>query len=307
MSTTDPVIGIDLGGTHMQVGVVGPDGKLLGRSACHTHAERGFDAVIATIGEQCREACAAASLSLPDIGAVGLAAPGAVDPGRGIVLRAPNMGWDDVKAADALVANLGRPVMLDNDVNAAALAEAKLGAGKGFDDLLAVWIGTGIGGGLIFDGKVFHGPRFTAGEIGHVIMDPDAPEGRRKLEHIASRTAISRDIAEATGATETMGSSKIAEAYVGGDEAVRGVVDRAARTIGIAIANVATVLSLHRVIVGGGLVETLGRSFVGPIQASVREHVFPEELRGIEVVATQLGPDAGLLGAVMLARERRAR
>ncbi|MEM7622700.1 MAG: ROK family protein [Planctomycetota bacterium] len=301
---TAPVIGIDLGGTHMQVGVVGSAGELLGRSRCHTEATEGFGAVIATIAEQCQAACAAASVSLDEIAAAGLAAPGAVDPGRGLVLRAPNIGWDDAPAAAELEKHIGRPVFLDNDVNAAALAEAKLGAGRGHDDMLAVWVGTGIGGGLIFGGRVFHGPLFTAGEIGHVIQEVDAPEGKRKLEHLASRTAISAAIVARASLDAPPTSAAIAAAYAEGDSVVREVVDRAAQRIGVAIANVATVLSLGKVVLGGGLIETMGDAFVGPIEASVREHVFPEELRVIEVTGTELGPDAGLMGAAMLARQQ---
>ena len=299
-----PVIGIDLGGTHMQIGVVDAAGALLGRSRCHTPAAAGFEAVIATIAEQCRAACDAASVPLDDIAAAGLAAPGAVDPGRGLVLRAPNIGWDDAPAAEALATAIGRPVFLDNDVNAAALAEAKLGAGRGHDDMLAVWIGTGIGGGLIFGGRVFHGPLFTAGEIGHVILDIDAPEGQRKLEHLASRTAIGAAIASRQGLAAPPTSEHIAEAYAKGDAVVREVIDRAALRIGVAIANAATVLSLGRVVLGGGLIETMGASFVAPVERAVRAHIFPEELQTIEVVGTQLGPDAGLLGAAMLARQQ---
>ncbi|MEN1705253.1 MAG: ROK family protein, partial [Planctomycetota bacterium] len=142
MTAAAPVIGIDLGGTHMQVGVVSSTGVLLGRSRCHTDAQEGFDAVIATIAEQCRAACDDAAVSLDAIAGAGLAAPGAVDPGRGLVLRAPNIGWDDAPAAAALEKSIGRPVFLDNDVNAAALAEATLGAGRGHADMLAVWVGT---------------------------------------------------------------------------------------------------------------------------------------------------------------------
>ncbi|MEL7483058.1 MAG: ROK family protein [Planctomycetota bacterium] len=302
--TAAPVIGIDLGGTHMQVGVVDSAGTLLGRSRCHTEAGRGFEAVVGTIAEQCRAACDDASVSLGDIAAAGLAAPGAVDPGRGLVLRAVNLGWDDAPAAEALTRAIGRPVYLDNDVNAAALAEAKLGAGRGHNDQLAVWVGTGIGGGLILGGRVFHGPLFTAGEIGHVIQDIDGAADQRELEHLASRTAISAAIVDGSGLDKPPTSAEMAEAYAAGDEVVRQVIDRAALRIGVAIANVATVLSLGRVVLGGGLVETMGDAFVEPVQRSVREHIFPEELRTIEVVGTQLGSDAGLKGAAMLARQQ---
>jgi glucokinase len=310
------VIGIDLGGTHMQVGVVDPAGTLIARQGGGTDAEGGFDAIAGQIEQRCRQAAREAGVDLESIAAVGLAAPGAVDPGRGVVLNAPNLRWSNLAAASLLRDRLGVPVLLDNDVNAAVLAEYRLGSCRGEADLLGVWVGTGVGGGLIFGGRVYHGPLFTAGEIGHIIADAKGVEGRRELEHLASRSAISRDIAErvrsgersllseAVSRGQPITAEQITSALDRGDAVVSQVLEQAALVLGVAIGNLVTVLSLRRVVLGGGLVEKLGVRLTGPVQAAARAAAWPEALRGLEVVPTKLGPDAGLLGAAMIARER---
>lgn len=307
-------VGVDLGGTHMQVGVVNAACEIVGRAGTKTEAARGPAAILDTIAEQVRLALDRAGLKRAD--AVGLAAPGAVDPERGIVLNAPNLKWDDLPAAEELQRRLDMPVVLDNDVNAAAFAEQRLGAGKGCNDLLGLWIGTGIGGGLVLRGEVYHGPRRTAGEIGHVIIDPSNPKGRRELEHQCSRTAISRDIREAIEAGEpsalaeiiaqtgTCNSAQIASALTQGDALALRVVNEAGEKIGRVLGTMVTMLSLERIVVGGGLVEEAGAFIVEPIQRATRETAWPEELRSVEVRATVLGPNAGLLGAALLSAAR---
>lgn len=309
-----PTIGIDLGGTHMQIGVVDPVGRILGRAFGHTDAAGGFDAVAAQIITRTAEACAAAGIAPRDAHAAGLAAPGAVDHARGLVINAPNLGWSNLDAASPLRDALGIRVVLDNDVNAAVLAEHTLGAGRGCDHLLGVWIGTGVGGGLILGGRIYEGAAFTAGEIGHIIADYRGQPGRRELEHLASRTAIARDIAERVRAGETsvladpvsrgqpLTTALITQALDRGDLVVEHVLAEAAAILGVAVANAATLLSFQRVILGGGLVEALGVRLTDRVQAAARAAVWPETLRALEVVPTTLGPDAGLLGAAMLAR-----
>ena len=188
-------VGVDLGGTHMQIGVLDESRQVIGRSSGKTHAERGPEAVLDSVATHIQLAMSEAGVQR--VRAIGLAAPGAVDHEQGIVVDAPNLNWKDLPAAHLLEERLETPVLLDNDVNAAVYAEQRLGAGRGHDNLLGIWIGTGIGGGLIINGGVYHGQRQTAGEIGHVIIDPHNPLRRRELEHQCSRTAIARDIADA--------------------------------------------------------------------------------------------------------------
>lgn len=307
-------VGIDLGGTHMQVGVVDDACAIVGRAGTKTEAPRGASAILDTIALQVRLALERAGLARAD--AVGLAAPGAVDPERGLVLNAPNLGWDDVPAAAELQRRLDMPVVLDNDVNAAVFAEQRLGAGAGCDDLMGLWIGTGIGGGLVLGGRVYQGPKRTAGEIGHVIIEPGNARGLTELEHQCSRTAIARQIGEAIARGEesslagivreggSCSSAQIAEALAGGDELALRTVTRAGERIGAVLGSVVTLLSLERIVVGGGLVEEAGPFIVEPIQRATRATCWPEELRGVEVRATALGSNAGLLGAALLASGR---
>lgn len=183
-------IGIDLGGTNMQVGVVSSELKLLSQAKKKTKAEDGLDGVMSRIVEGVVEACSEAKVKLTELEAIGLAAPGAVDPNDGVVLAADNLGWKDTAAAHILQKRTGVKTYLDNDVNAAVWGENRLGAGKNSKNLLGVWLGTGIGGGLIFNGELYYGPFFTAGEIGHMIALPFNPPGERSLEHNCSRTAV---------------------------------------------------------------------------------------------------------------------
>ena len=307
-------VGVDLGGTHMQIGVVNAACEIIGRSGTKTEASRGSAAILDTIAEHVRIALDRAGMKRAD--AVGLAAPGAIDPERGIVLNAPNLKWDDLPAADELARRLDMPVVLDNDVNAAVFAEQRMGAGVGCHDLLGIWIGTGVGGGLVLRGEVYHGPRRTAGEIGHVLIDPDNPKGRRELEHQCSRTAIARDICEAieNGEPSVLASaikegspctsSLIAGALDQQDALTRRIVTLAGEKIGRVAGSLVTLLSLECIVVGGGLVEEAGEHIVRPIQEAARASCWPEELRGVEVRATKLGANAGLLGAAILAAAR---
>lgn len=316
MAKSKPIIGIDLGGTNMQIGVVDADGAVIGRSRKKTQAQEGRAKVIDRIVEGVGVACEQAGITPKGLAGLGIGAPGAVDPAKGIVLEAVNLRWNDVPLAEILKEKLGIPVIVDNDVNVAIYGEWKVGAGQGVSELLGVWLGTGIGGGLILNNRLYEGALLTAGEIGHTIFLPNAPMGAQTLEENCSRTAVAErltkliranhpsKLAEAVLSGSTIKSKLIAEAYDTGDALTHDVVDEVARLVGIAIANAVTLLSLPRVILGGGLTEAIGKPFVTEVKKSVKEHVFPDRCRQVEVVASELEDDAGLIGAALLARER---
>jgi len=317
MPEQDLVVGVDLGGTHMQIGVVDANGKIVSRTRDKTRADEGFEAVVDRIANNVREACHGVGASISDIGSVGVGTPGAVDYDRGIVLEAPNLRWNDAPLADALAARLdGTGVDIENDVNAATLGEHRLGAGRATDHLLGVWIGTGIGGGLILGGRLHRGGFATAGEIGHTICHPDAQPACRRLEQLVSRHGISRRLrflieanhpsilTELThGNLDAIGSAEIAQAYARRDELTVRVVDAACELIGVTIANACTLLSLERVVLGGGIVERMQETLVSRIASVVRRDTFPGRAQAVELVATELGDNAGLLGAAIVARE----
>jgi glucokinase len=317
MPAPKPVVGIDLGGTNVQIGVVGTERKVIGSAKRKTKPDEGRDAVISRIVDGIEEACTQAKLRVSDLSGVGIGAPGAIDPDSGVVLEAVNLRWNEVPLAKLLSDKVKAPVFVDNDVNAAVYGENKLGAGENARDLLGVWLGTGIGGGLILNGSLYYGTFMTAGEIGHTILFPGIPLGSRSLEHNCSRTAVVDRIIRliksnrksvipslVDGDLDEVKSKTVAKAYQMGDELTIQVVDHAADLIGIGIANMVTMLSLGRVVLGGGLTEALGEPLVDRVKKSVRANVFPEKCKQVKVVGTKLLDDAGVLGAALIAWER---
>ncbi|XHC25819.1 ROK family protein [Phycisphaerales bacterium ac7] len=327
-TNTGLVVGIDLGGTNLQVGVVDQTNSIVGRSKKKTKAEKGPESVLDRIAEAVAEACEEAGCTTGDLSAIGIGAPGAIDFARGVVLEAPNLRWNDVHLARELSARCANtPVVVDNDVNVAIYGENRLGAGNNAENVLGVWCGTGVGGGLILNGELYHGGFGSAGEIGQTLLFPNAPLTYRLLEDVCSRTAVTRRIVtlieqnhpsilpEISARRDAekerkrtplrqIGSSVIAQAYDEGDKLTRDVIHESADLLGRAISNVVTLLALPDVILGGGLTEALGQPWVEHVAASCREHVFPKAAAQVRFGATTLEDRAGLLGAALLARER---
>ncbi|MBX3359663.1 MAG: ROK family protein [Phycisphaeraceae bacterium] len=312
-----PIVGVDLGGTNMQIGVVDASDSIIGASRKRTQADQGMHKVLDRLINGIEEACEQAGVEIGDLAGVGIGAPSPVDPESGVVLNAVNLGWKDVPLADILKDRLKTTIVVDNDVNVAVYGEWKLGAGKGASDMLGVWIGTGVGGGLVLNNRLYSGGFLTAGEIGHTTLFPGAPFGARNLENFCSRTNIAKRLemlirsnnasalSELTdGKLDKIKSKLIARAYAEGDDLTRLVVEDAADLIGLAAANAVTLLSLPRVILGGGFTEALGEPFVKKVRHATRQYAFPDRCKQVDVVASTLEDNAGLLGAALLARER---
>ncbi len=321
MPPAKPFVGIDLGGTNMQIGVVSPNCKVLAPAKRKTKPEEKLDGVLGRIIDGVQEACQIAGIRIEDLGGVGIGAPGAVDPYQGVVLEAVNLRWTDVPLAEILTKKLKVRTYLDNDVNVALYGEWKLGAGKGVKNLLGVWVGTGIGGALILDGRLYYGHYCSAGEMGHMILLPNMPRGFRSLEHNCSRSAVVERLVRLLKANvrskitqeiddgdySRIKSKTLARYYHDGekeDKVVCEVVDSAADLLGQAIGSMVTMLSLPRVVLGGGLTEALGKPFVSRVQGVARDIAFPDACKKVEVVASELLDDAGVLGAAMIAMER---
>lgn len=315
--TTRPVIGIDLGGTNMQIGVVAPDGKVIGRGKRKTRAAEGFKAVLGRMAEGVEDACKDAGIPVRSLAGIGIGAAGAVDPKTGVILQAPNLRWTNAPLARTLSNHTGKPVFVTNDVRAAIIGEHTHGAGKGASHLLAVWLGTGIGGGLILNNKVYPGFFNTAGEIGHMMLLPGSPPGHRSFEHNCSRSAIADRIVKlirngrpsiVTRLTEgdltEVKARVIGDAYRRNDPLVREVVDDAAKSIGNTIASLNSALSLQRVVLGGGLTEALGEPLVRLVRTAHHAAVYPHVLRKTEIVKTKLEDDAGVVGAAVFAQKK---
>lgn len=311
-----PVIGIDLGGTNTLACVLLPDGTIAGRAHRPTDAARGAAAVIDGLADAARAACGEADVPLTDIASVGIAVCGAVDHAAGVVLATGALEWKDVPLSSELHARLDRPIVLENDVNAAAWGEYRLGAGRGADGMIAAWVGTGIGGGIILDDRLYHGPRGTAGELGQMKADNTGREPRI-LEAIASRTGMRTLVGERAaahpdssllstvdGVLDAIGTTELAEAHAAGDPLTVEVVDHAALVLGSALANAVTLLSIDTVVLGGGMTESLGDTWVRQVRAAFDRDVFPPQAATwCRMLPTELHADAGLVGAAMIAAD----
>lgn len=309
-------LGIDLGGTNIQAGVITERGEVLGRAKTKTDADSGFEAVMDRVAAAARSACEDADVPMSTIHTAGIGVPGPIDPEKGVVVEAVNLRWNDAPVVMALSDRLGVPVCADNDVNIAVYGEWRAGIGNETPNMLGVWVGTGVGGGLIIDSKLHRGAHHSAGEIGHMILFPGAHLGSRSVEHNCSRTTIAHELVKlirsnhpslvtslTDGKLHKIKSKVLAMAYEQGDDLVRTVIDDAADRLGIAIASAVTLLSIDRVVLGGGLVNAIGKPFVDIVRDSVRREVFPESLRNVSVEASILGDDAGLVGAGLIAFE----
>lgn len=324
----NPVIGVDLGGTKILAAVVDPNGQVLGQSKRKTlpKAEIITPPLVADrIALTVQEALAAAGLERTQIKAVGASAPGPVNVSTGWVARAANLpGWEaGYDLGPELAKRLKLPVVVDNDVNLGTLGEAMYGAGRGIADVIGIFIGTGIGGGIVLDGKLRRGFRWSAGEIGHMFIDIDGPicgcGMAGHVEAIASRGAISRRLAAAIAAgQETMlapaggegadkevslNSGDIRRALEAGDALTSQVIREAQEVLGLLVASVVNLLDPQAVILGGGLVESLGDSFVEPVRSHAYDHFFladPEH--SVQIMQASLGDLATVMGAAVLAR-----
>lgn len=314
-SSQNLMVGLDLGGTNVQGGVVDGTGQVLVRDKTKTKAEEGEVKVIKRIGKLVDDLLDAANLQRRDLAAIGIGAPGAIDIARGVVLSAPNLGWENVALGETLQDTLGVSVVVDNDVNVGTWGEACAGAGQGCDDLMGIFVGTGVGGALVLDGRIYHGPRRTAGEVGHTVMNVFGRRGERTLEDLASRRAIGNRLMQllqkgessvidelSNGGTTKIKSKMLRKAWEKQDPLALEVIEDAAHHVGVAAANAVTLLSIPRVVLGGGVVEALGEHFTGMARDSFQRHVFPPELRDTQLLTGELGDDAGIVGAAALAR-----
>lgn len=320
------VAGVDLGGTKIQ-GVVIEVGaaELLGQAVVATPSDGGPAGVALQVAAVVLAAARSAGVPPEEIAGVGIGSAGQVDMAAGLVVQAVNLpGFERPVPLAELVAKALRldpgAVVLDNDVNAATLAEHRVGAGRGFDDLLAVFVGTGVGGAVVLDGCLRRGPRGVAGEIGHIVVvdggDP-CPCGRRGCtEAYAGRAPMEWAVEAAVAAGRStalleiqrrLGRSRLttevlAEGIAGGDPLAIELVERAARALGAAIASAANLLDLRAVLVGGGLADALGGELTQRIELAAAPHLLVEE-PPLEVRLTELGDLAGAIGAALLVHE----
>jgi glucokinase len=321
-SKAEYFVGVDLGGTKILSGVFKNSLECIGTAKASTKAQRGVEAVIERIARCVQDAVDEADLSLKQVAGVGIGAPGAVDFAEGRVIFAPNMeGWKDVPLKKDLEKLLGVPVFVENDCNISALGVhvAELKAKP--KHLIGIFIGTGLGGGLIINGELFGGFNHTAGEIGHMVLDVNGPKcgcgNKGCFEALASRTAIFQQIkagikdGQKTILTEMLGddlsdlrSGDLRKAIRRGDKFVDKVVETAAEYTGIGVANLVNLFSPEVVVLGGGVIEALADEMMGVIVETAQDYAMPGTMKGVEIIASKLGDNAGITGAAVLARKQ---
>ena len=310
--------GIDLGGTKIYSLVASELGEVFGEDRRLTEAAQGPDAVIGRMAASIRVALDGAGITTGDVVGVGISSPGPCDPVRGVVTDAPNLpGWHEIPLVQRVSDALGVPALLENDANAAAYGEYRFGAGQGLQHILYVTLSTGIGGGIIVDGRVYQGASGAAGEVGHIILDEDGPlcncGNRGCLEAFSSGAAIAREAAEAIAAGRSPRLAELAgdtpptaelvhRAALDGDEAAREIIERAGHYLGLGLAGLLNCLDPQMLILGGGLLG-LGDLYLGPALRTAREGAFPQIAADVTITLAKLGERAGALGAAALIME----
>lgn len=312
-------VGVDFGGTKIYTGVFTPHLECVGVSKLSTKSQRGADAVIERIARCVQDAIDECDLSLKQVKGIGLGAPGAVDSESGRVIFAPNLAWENIPLKKELEKQLDVPVFIENDCNMAMLGvyEAELDAKP--KHALGIFVGTGIGAGLIINGQPYAGFNHTAGEIGHMVLETQGPKcgcgNFGCLEALASRTAIFNRIQSAvkdgqkTILTEMLGkdlddmrSGDLRKAIRRGDKFVEKVIEEAAEYLGIAIANLMNILNPEVIMLGGGVIEALDDEIMSIIVETAMDYAMPGTSKGVEIRATKLGDEAGITGGAVLAR-----
>ncbi len=313
------VVGVDIGGTNIVVGTVAEDGSAVhGVRAVPTHAEEGPQAVIGRIARQVQssigEAERAAGVRREMIAGVGIGSPGPLDREKGVVLLTPNLGWTDLPLRDLVSEAVGLPATLDNDANCAIYGEWWVGAARGARYVVGLTIGTGIGGGIVLDGQIYHGVSDVAGEIGHTTIDSTGRLCKCGnygcLEAYASGPAIAARAVEGivsgvdTRLPEYVGgdlakitAQTVYEAAFANDEFALEVVRDTAKFLGAGVGNLVNIFNPDVVVIAGGVTMAGDRLFV-PLRAEVKRRAFKPAVERCRIVPGELPGTAGVVGAV---------
>lgn len=307
-------IGVDLGGTNLRIAAVSSEGAFLERIDLDTEVTEGRERVV-------EHMCAAVAeieqrLAGAQMVGIGIGVPGIINLARGTVRQSPNLpGWSDFPVRDDIERRLRTPVILENDANAAALGESWVGAGRNVSGLCMITVGTGIGGGLILDGQIWHGMDGMAGELGHMTIDPNGAlcgcGNLGCIEAYAAASAITRMAMAAIRVGRSLELAREAEnlgeltaeiVYIKakqGDLVAREIFEMVGRSLGVGLANLINIFNLPLYVVGGGVARGWD-AFAPAMMAEVRKRSLVARSTPTRIVPSALGADAGLLGAAYL-------
>ena len=314
------VVGVDLGGSKILSVVADAHGNVISRDLRVTLASQGSDIVIKVILESVRHAVVQAGVSLSQLSGIGIGAPGVSNPSTGVVFTSPNLpGWQDVPLRDIIAGEMGLSTFLINDANAAALGELYFGAARGTSNFIYITVSTGIGGGIVIDGKLYSGAGGTAGEIGHMTIADNGPRctcgNTGCWEQLASGTALAREarrrITEgaetiildyAGGDIEKVTAEEVSRAFDRGDGLAGELLSRTSYYLGVGFANLINIFNPELMVIGGGL-SNMGDKLLAPAYRVAGERAFKESDRAGRCTRAELGGGAGVLGAAALSLE----
>ncbi|RIW34254.1 ROK family protein [Bacillus salacetis] len=290
-------IGIDLGGTNVRAAIVETDGAVSKIIQESTEAELGYAHTVDKMFRMVEELSGGELIS-----GIGIGSPGPLDPKRGIILSPPNLpGWDDVPLVQMFKERLRTDVKLNNDANVAALAEARAGSGKGSSSVFYITISTGIGGGLVIHDQIFNGAQGYAGEVGNMIIQPGgyrhANLNRGSWEGHASGTAIGRIGRERLGITG--GAEEVFRLAENGNAEAQAIIEETVDYLAAGIANIAHTINPEVFVLGGGVMKS-EKLVLHLLREKVKEYLYPELARTIDIRPALLGGNAGVIGASLL-------
>ena len=312
-------VGFDLGGTKMNALIFDNKFAIRGRRRKKSRGSEGIEAGVERIIASINKLLEDAQLTKETLGGIGVGCPGPLDLEEGVILELPNLGWKNVPLKKILEKEFGCPVFLCNDVDAGLFGEYRFGVAEGARTALGMFPGTGIGGALIYEGKIFRGKTGSCLEIGHIQVNPEGAMcgcGRRGcLETVASRLALSAEIAKAAYRGQApyilrvagtdlanIRSGTIKEAIDAGDKIVEEILRDGARQLGMVLAGTVNLLAPDVIVLGGGLVEALPKLFLEEITKAVAKQTMPSFAKTYELKIAKLGDDAGAMGAAAWAR-----
>ncbi len=316
------LVGVDLGGTAIKIALLDSGGTILHKTQVPTPVAEGEDGVIAAIAQATADILAEKGADASRVAGIGIGVPGFVEEETGVVYQAVNLHWKHTPLKQKLERLTRLPVYVDNDANNAALGEMWRGAGQGAKDMIAITLGTGVGGGVLLNGQIIHGRKGMAGEIGHITVRPEGGPacncGRTGcLETYSSATAIIREATQAAnqGKSErlaailreqgSLNAKHVFDAALAGDEAAIAVIDQAAYYLGLALSHLANILNPSKIVIGGG-VSAAGDFLFSRIRASFERFSLPLAAESCEILPATLGNDAGVIGAGWLVASRQA-
>ncbi|MBQ8291962.1 MAG: ROK family protein [Clostridia bacterium] len=315
------IVGIDVGGMSAKSGLFSLEGELLCQACVKTNASDGFDKTVSNVAALVKELAQKANIAFSDVAAIGAGVPGVVNSQSGVVLRWSNFAWDNVPFAERLSALTGKPVYIANDANVAALGEARFGATSQYQSSILLTLGTGIGGGMVFDGKLLEGYQSAGAELGHITIREGGLScacGRKGCyEKYASATALVRQTRHAMVENLQSGMWKLVDGKIQnvdgktaftaarqGDETAKKVIEQFVDYVAEGIADFVNILRPEAFVLGGGIANE-GEEFFEPLRKAVDKRTYiAMDIVPLKIVGAKLGNKAGIYGAYSIAKDK---